>query len=403
MPACTGEYPGIQTPRDLYDALLNVWCEYTCAPRLREEWSVENITLGQCSITAFLVQDIFGGRVYGVLRPGGNYHCYNEVDGHVFDLTSEQFGDEVLSYEDNPEQFREVHFQKTEKKERYEYLCKELCQKQSSELQKKLNTLEKNIEELGSLAVGFSGGVDSSFLLAVAHKVLGEKLIAVTAVDASVPEREVEEAKEFCEEQGIRHILCKVDPLRDENYRSNSPDRCYFCKKRVFAKLIKTAEENGIDYVAEGSNMDDLGDYRPGHKAALELSVKSPLREAGLYKSDIRTISRAMGLSTWDKPAYACLASRLVYGEEITEEKLHMIERAEQFLIDRGFREERVRMHGNIARIEVAPTDIPRLASEEIRKEVCEEFFRIGFTYVTLDLNGYRMGSMNATLQELEK
>ena len=124
--AITGDYPGIHTPMDLYDALLNVWCEYTCAPRLRDEWSMDNITLGQCSITAFLVQDIFGGRVFGVLRPGGNYHCYNEVDGHIFDLTSEQLGDDVLSYEGNPEQFREIHFQKQEKKERYEYLCKEL-------------------------------------------------------------------------------------------------------------------------------------------------------------------------------------------------------------------------------------------------------------------------------------
>lgn len=126
VPAITDKYPGIETPIQLYDALKNVWCEYTCAPRLRDEWSEENITLGQCSITAFLVQDIFGGKVYGVLRPGGNYHCYNDVDGHIFDLTSEQFGDEVLSYEDNPEQFREVHFQKEEKKQRYEYLCAEL-------------------------------------------------------------------------------------------------------------------------------------------------------------------------------------------------------------------------------------------------------------------------------------
>lgn len=129
MPAVSEEYPGIHTPQELYDKLLEVWCEYTCAPRLREEWSPDNITLGQCSITAFLAQDIFGGRVYGVLRPGGNYHCYNEVDGILFDLTSEQFGDEVLSYEDNPEQFREVHFQKTEKKERYEFLCAELKKK----------------------------------------------------------------------------------------------------------------------------------------------------------------------------------------------------------------------------------------------------------------------------------
>ena len=150
--------------------------------------------------------------------------------------------------------------------------------------------------------------------------------------------------------------------------------------------------------MAEGSNMDDIGDYRPGLKAAAELSVKSPLREAGLYKKDIRLISKAMGLSTWSKPAYACLASRFVYGEKITEEKLHMIDRAEQFLIECGFFEERVRMHGNIARIEVPSADIPRLASDEVREAVYDEFKKLGFLFVTLDLKGYRTGSMNATL-----
>lgn len=268
----------------------------------------------------------------------------------------------------------------------------------TDEQREKLNKLREIISELGSLAVGFSGGVDSSFLLAVAREILGDRVIAVTGVDASVPEREVNEAKAFCIDRGIRHILCTVDPLREEGYRNNSPDRCYFCKHGIFAEVKKIADEYGIEYMAEGSNMDDIGDYRPGLKAAAELSVKSPLREAGLYKKDIRLISKAMGLSTWSKPAYACLASRFVYGEEITEEKLHMIDRAEQFLIERGFFEERVRMHGNIARIEVPSADIPRLASDEVREAVYDEFKKLGFLFVTLDLKGYRTGSMNATL-----
>lgn len=268
----------------------------------------------------------------------------------------------------------------------------------TDEQREKLERLKQIISDLGSLAVGFSGGVDSSLLLAVAHDVLGDRVIAVTGVDASVPRREVNEAEAFCNDRGIRHILCTVDPLKEEGYRNNSPDRCYFCKHGIFTEVKKIADENGIEYMAEGSNMDDIGDYRPGLKAAAELSVKSPLREAGLLKSDIRLISKAMGLPTWSKPAYACLASRFVYGEEITEEKLHMIDSAEQFLIEHGFFEERVRIHGNIARIEVPPKDIPRLAADEIREAVYEEFKKLGFLFVTLDLKGYRTGSMNATL-----
>lgn len=270
--------------------------------------------------------------------------------------------------------------------------------KLTSELQEKLNKLEDNIRELGSLAIGFSGGVDSSFLLAVAHNVLGENVIAVTGADASVPERELKEAVSFCKERGIRHIVCKVDPLKEEGYRHNGPDRCYFCKHGIFTEVKKIADENGIAFMAEGSNMDDVGDYRPGLKAAAELSVKSPLREAGLYKRDIRQISKAMGLPTWSKPAYACLASRFVYGEEITEEKLHMIDRAEQFLIEQGFFEERVRLHGKLVRIEVPAGDIERLASDTLRESVYKKFKEIGFMFVTIDMHGYRQGSMNATL-----
>ena len=268
----------------------------------------------------------------------------------------------------------------------------------TGEQKNKLDRLREVLSDLGSLAVGFSGGVDSSFLLSVAKEELGDRVIAVTAADASVPERELEEAKAFCHERGIRHIICRVDPLKEEGYRKNGPDRCYFCKHGIFTEIKRIAKENGIEYAAEGSNMDDLGDYRPGLKAVEELSVKSPLREAGLYKADIRSLSKAMGLPTWSKPAYACLASRFVYGEEITEKKLQMIDRAEQFLIGLGFIEERVRLHGNIARIEVSPADIPRLASEDIRSAVYEEFKKLGFLFVTLDMKGYRTGSMNATI-----
>ena len=268
----------------------------------------------------------------------------------------------------------------------------------SDELQAKLDSLEGYLRSLGSLAVGFSGGVDSSFLLAAAKEVLGDRVIAVTASDASVPEREIREAAAFCNERGIRHFICRVDPLKIEGYRHNSPDRCYFCKHGIFTEVKKTAGENGIDFMAEGSNMDDIGDDRPGMRAVSELSVKSPLKEAGLYKEDIRLISKAMGLPTWSKPACACLASRFVYGEEITEEKLHMIDRAEQFLIEHGFFEERVRMHGKMARIEVPPKDISRLAEAGIREEVYNEFKKLGFMFVTLDMKGYTQGSMNATL-----
>ena len=262
----------------------------------------------------------------------------------------------------------------------------------------KTDKLKSIISGFHSLAVGFSGGVDSSFLLMVAHEVLKDKVIAVTAYNASIPERELREAKEFCEEHGIRHVICKVDSLKDENFRHNAPDRCYYCKYGIFTEIKKIAKENGLEYVAEGSNMDDMGDYRPGLKAVDELQVRFPLREAGLYKAEIRAISKAMGLPTWSKPAYACLASRFVYGEEITEDKLHMVDRAEQFLIEHGFPEERVRVHGNLARIEVPQKDIPRLASEEFRKAVYEEFKKIGFLFVSLDMKGYTTGSMNATI-----
>lgn len=267
-----------------------------------------------------------------------------------------------------------------------------------NELREKYKLLKDNIRGLGSLAVGFSGGVDSSLLLAVAQEVLSDNVIAVTSVHVSVPERELNEAKEFCSERNIRHFISRIDPMEDEEFRHNGPDRCYFCKRRIFTAIKRIAKENGMAFVAEGSNMDDNSDYRPGHRAVEELSVRSPLREAGLYKKDIRLISKAMGLLTWSKPAYACLASRFVYGEEITEEKLYMIDMAEQFLIDQGFHEERVRLHGNLARIEVPARDIERLASDKVREAVYKRFKEIGFLYVTIDALGYRQGSMNKTI-----
>ena len=270
----------------------------------------------------------------------------------------------------------------------------------SKEQKEKLDRLEAYLRELGSLAVGFSGGVDSSFLLYVAHKVLGDHAIAVSGADASVPERELDSAKAFCREYGIRHIIFRMNPMKEDGYRNNSPDRCYFCKRGIYTEIRRIADEEGIAFMAEGSNLDDIGDYRPGLRAAAELSVKCPLREAGLTKKDIRMISKALGLPTWNKPAYACLASRFVYGEEITEEKLRMIDQAEQYLISLGFVEERVRIHGKLARIEVPAKDISRLAEEEIRDAVYKRFKEIGFLFVTLDMHGYRMGSMNATIKD---
>lgn len=269
----------------------------------------------------------------------------------------------------------------------------------SDGLREKQQDLKANLQALGSVAVCFSGGVDSSFLLASADEALGDRVIAVTAKDASVPERELKEAKTFCEQRGIRHIVCTVEPLKEEGYRHNSPERCYFCKRCVFTAVKRIAAENGIACVAEGSNTDDLGDYRPGLKAAAEYMVKSPLRDARLNKAEIRQLSKAMGLPTWNKPAYACLASRFVYGEEITEKKLRMIEQAEQVLIDRGFLEERVRLHGNVARIEVPAKDIPRLAEDGTRQAVYDALKQIGFLFVAIDMNGYHTGSMNVNLQ----
>ena len=266
------------------------------------------------------------------------------------------------------------------------------------ELHRKYGSLIEHIASLGSLAVGFSGGVDSSFLLAAAREALGDGVIAVTARSLFVPEADLEEAAVFCEERGIRQFIADFDPLADETIRSNPADRCYHCKKKVFGAIIDKAREEGIEHVADGSNADDLADYRPGSKAVSELGIISPLQEAGLGKAEIRELSKEMGLPTWEKPSAACLASRVPYGEELTAEKLTMIDAAEDHIRALGFSNVRVRAHGDLARIELAKDDIGRFMDENIRSGVETRLRELGFTYVTIDLSGYRMGSLNLSL-----
>lgn len=266
------------------------------------------------------------------------------------------------------------------------------------ELHEKKQRLEDYLRGLGSVVVAFSSGVDSTFLLKVAHQVLGDKAIAVTVRAAMVPDRELNEARDFCRILGVEQVIADVPVLELEAFEKNPPDRCYHCKKALFTKIQAIARERGIAYVAEGSNIDDNGDYRPGLIAVAELGVKSPLREAGLTKADIRRLSQELGLPTWDKPSYACLASRFVYGETITEEKLSMVDKAEQRLLDLGFYQVRVRIHGNIARIEIDPSEFGKIIQPQAAQELSAYLHKLGFLYVTLDLGGYQMGSMNKTL-----
>lgn len=267
----------------------------------------------------------------------------------------------------------------------------------------KLDELRSYLADKKRLVVAFSGGVDSTFLLKVAHDVLGDGVIAVTARSCSFPERELNEAKEFCKKEGIRHVVVESEELKIEGFSHNPKNRCYLCKKELFTKIWDIAKENDIPYVAEASNLDDNGDYRPGLVAVKELEVLSPLREAGLDKQTIRDLSKELGLPTWNKQSFACLSSRFVYGEEISEKKLGMVDKAEQFLLDHGFHQVRVRIHGDIARIEIAPEEFGMLFDRGLAAETNRVLKELGFSYVTLDLGGYRTGSMNDPLSEEEK
>ena len=265
----------------------------------------------------------------------------------------------------------------------------------------KLESLKTIVKNTGGAVVAFSGGVDSTFLLKVAHDVLGDKVLAVTANSETYPKRELEEAKAFAKSLGIRHIVIETLELEIAGFADNPPDRCFYCKHELFSKLTEIAKANGVEYVFDGSNYDDRNDHRPGMRAAKELGVVSPLKQAEMTKDDIREASKEFGLSTWNKPSFACLSSRFPYGTKITQEKLSVIGEAEDFIRDLGFKELRVRHHDNIARIEIGKADLERIIA--YADQIVEKVKSLGFLYVTLDLAGYKTGSMNYTLSEDEK
>ncbi len=268
-----------------------------------------------------------------------------------------------------------------------------------ADIYEKKRRLENYLRELGSAAVAYSAGVDSTFLLKIAHDVLGEKAIAVTVRSCLMPEREFADAENFCKSLGAKHIIADIDPFSIDGFAANPPDRCYICKKALFGQMMEIVKNQGISYIAEGSNADDMNDYRPGMKAIKELDIKSPLLEAGLSKAEIRKLSEEMGLPTWNKPSFACLASRCVYGETITKQKLEMVGEAERFILDMGFSQIRVRIHGeNMARIEISPNEFEKILADENAEKISSYLHKLGFLYVSLDLDGYRTGSMNKAL-----